>query len=123
MAAAWAAVGAIQPATVASQGRYAQIGRSHSTLPRDGNATAADLKAVKVGDRGQNAATWAALNVNSSACSLTVDEYEGPNGKGYSLTGRVQIGNSPVQKWRKTLHTGPEAWRAHDWQQESAVTL
>lgn len=118
IATAWAAVRAMQAQVPAKQ-RYAQIGRTHSTTPKDGTDAACDLKAAKVADRGALSPTWADLGQDTLAVELRLDEYEGPQGKGYSLAAKVRAGNSPVNVFERVVHEGPESWREQAWRQVS----
>lgn len=47
--------------------------------------------------------------------TVQADYYSGPQGEGYVV---VSEWTDPITGavWRKVTNTGPETWRAHDWQ-------
>ena len=88
-----------------SNGNYKQLLATHiSNIPSDGNSVPLDY-----GD------DWGLFGINldsSLPCSLSVNVYDGPSGKGYEVNGVLKIGND---FWIRSINVGPESYRQNDW--------
>lgn len=105
-------------------GRYIQLLESHDATPEDGSDTAISAGARLPSDRTDFSERFSDFVSGAICMSLKVDEYyRGESYKGFTLTAKLQIGNSPKQIYIKTLHSGvpEENYRAHDWKLLSEI--
>jgi hypothetical protein len=107
-----------QTTYLGTNGRYWQGLATHAAVPAhrlnaEGDAVS-DRYTSKPTDQAE---TWQAVfpewAAERFAASLTSDVYDGPQGKGYTLTASVR---HEGVTYRRAWNTGPEAWRAHGWQ-------
>jgi hypothetical protein len=94
-------------------GRYYQGIWTHTdaNLPADGG-TATPTKTVKPTDQTED---WNGFNMNFAAkipTAVSITFYNGPSGKGYVTHYKLLING---EKWMRSVNTGPEAYRTHDW--------
>ena len=100
-----------QSAKAAGRGGYWQGPRTHAAPPADGAALAPDLARAAHGETE----TWsdAALPLPPQMeCSVQIDVYDGPSGRGYVIAGEVLLAGV---RYLRRAHVGPETWREHDW--------
>lgn len=97
-------------AHLATEGKFWQGLTSHTVTPADGEEERPDIGAQHPHDQ---AAEWPpALRTALLPFAATVDVYDGPRGKGYTVTLEVMIEGEP---WRRTENHGPETWLARPW--------
>jgi len=95
------------------RGRFWQ-GIETPAAPDDGAKKAAD-KTKKPTDQAE---AWADVFKDHKTlpdnwpCALRVDVYDGPRGVGWVLTAAYTKG---VNRWSRSLHTGPETGRERGW--------
>jgi hypothetical protein len=96
---------------LAASNRYAQLVFNHATCPAVGDS---ETTGNNTNEAPTHGASWAAFAPLTSSLPARVrcDVYDGPQGKGWSLTAQVCVGTNVVER---TMHSGPETWRAHYW--------
>ncbi len=96
-------------------GRYWQGIITPNAAPDDGLSVAADYtkRPTDQAERWADIFTGANALPASIPCQIRVDVYEGPLGKGWTVTLRAT--KTGVLYWR-TWNVGPETWRATGWQ-------
>lgn len=99
----------------AHNGRYWQGIITHNTPPDDGASTPADYtrKPTDQAERWSDIFTGANALPANIPCQIRVDVYDGPLGKGWTVT---LSGTKGGNYYWKTWNVGPETWRQHDWQ-------
>ena len=101
----------IQPAYRGVHGHYWQGVRMPLTIPADRGK----LKMEKNQKPSDQEESWFDVGVkvpDTSLVSVAVHTYDGPNGQGYEVEGRMESGGS---LWQRVAHTGVENWREQDW--------
>ncbi len=98
-----------------SASKYWQGIQFHDTIVTDKEERAAEITRKPV----EQEEDWETMKFDfpkTFPCTLQVDIYDGPSGKGWALTGRVRI-NKII--YRRTMNYGPEEWREFPWDTES----
>jgi hypothetical protein len=109
----------LQPAYLASKGRYWQGAPTHAIIPIEGVPTAPN-PLTKPTDQTES---WLAFGIILPAlteAALTVEIYNGPSGHGYVI--HADVISSGV-RFRKSTNVGPESWRTHDWAAMKTVNM
>jgi hypothetical protein len=97
----------------AVHGRYWQGARILSVTP-DGTETAVD-GTRKPSDQNENWSDFLGVDLPATLpVALRIDTYDGPQGKGYTVTAEVTYN---AKTWARTWNVGPETWRAVAWHQ------
>jgi hypothetical protein len=100
----------IQATHLASNGRYWQGKQTPSSVPAEGVKPAPDLSLKPLG--GQSWQEKAVPLPAGLECSVEVQEYVGPKGKGYVVLGRIILSG---RTYAKVVNVGPEVERNQDW--------
>ncbi len=95
---------------------------THSSIPAHTNANDNDAVPDRMGNSPSDQISWADANfipqpITTWPCSLVVNVYDGPSGKGYELTASFDYEGDV---WRRVIHTGPESYRQQNWQKMEA---
>jgi len=112
----WPRIVTRQETYLDNHGRYWQGNWTHSTIPSSVTADTAyqestpTLTNVPSSEQG----TWANIpNFPSSLCyRVKIDNYDGPQGKGFVGTVQVKFNGTIYQRSR---NSGPETWRTQAW--------
>ncbi len=105
---------AAQDKYATSNGKFAQLLRTHVAAPADGAEVTPDNLTAKPYYQATDGAalvTLAKLPDTLPVC-LICDQYHGPQGFGYVLIMEAELDGA---LWRRQVNTGPEAWRDQDW--------
>lgn len=105
------AASAFQSVKLAARGRYWQGLSSHAAPPADGAASAPDRARAAQGETEN----WSDAGLPLPPlmeCAARIDVYDGPSGRGYVIAGELLLAGV---RYLRRIHTGPEAWREHDW--------
>ena len=100
-------------------GRYWQGIVTPATPPDDGALVNPDLarKPTDQPERWIDVFTGGRALPNTNwPASIHVDVYDGPDGKGWSVTVTYTKGG---ETWSRTFHVGPETWRERPWEKVS----
>jgi len=106
---AW--ISAQQDAYLATHGRYASLGWSHSNDPQDGVTAAADRLDFKLPHQAE---TWTNFGypIQSPICNASIDEYLMPSGeRGWILNLSMGVGG---ETWRMAIDHGENGF-GFDW--------
>lgn len=105
-----------QSAYLKKNGRYWQGLRTHDDLPKDGERKPAQLKR-RPSDQPED---WEAFGFSLGAveASFRVDTYDGPKGKGYTVTTEVEIEG---KAYARVVNFGPEAHREAAWHVRDSI--
>lgn len=93
---------------------YFQGLQTHSVLPDGGNDVAADRLNIHPTDQAEPWTTFGTPLPGPFPAALTLDVYEGPLGKGFTVT--ADFTHSGIH-WQRTRNRGPESWRETDWRE------
>lgn len=109
--AAVSAIAAAQPGVLAAEGRYFQGLASHSSVPSSGADVSQDRLAAKPADRARS---WdaAGIAIPQGPVRVRCDEYLGPLGAGYIVTGEIEVAGL---LWTRVESVGPEDRGSHEW--------
>jgi len=103
----------LQDSYFSANGKYWQGIETPTTVPSDGVSKTTD-KTKKPTDQFED---WSDFGVTIPAkleCSISVDVYDGPNGKGYCIIGKV---NESGVLYARCKNVGPEKHREQDWKE------
>jgi len=98
----------------ALRGRHWQGIVTPNTLPDNGASVTADWT-KRPTDQPESWADWftgANALASSIPCQVRIDVYDGPKGKGWTMTVRF---TKDGRTYARTWNTGPETWRDRDW--------
>lgn len=104
-----AAIESVQTTHIGSNSRYWQGSSTHTVIPADGAAIAPDTSAKPTGGE-----SWADKSISlpgGTKSSYEVQEYEGPNGVGYTINQKVTSGGDT---YMRIIDRGSEN-RDEDW--------
>ena len=93
--------------TIRKRKSYLQLAVSHNVPPKDGTAAAPDRLENKLNGEDKS---WGDLGIipASSLLSYRTDVYDGPSGKGWTLTGFIKVGG---ETFFRVINYGEEVWR------------
>lgn len=98
---------------------YWQGLNSHSAIPAHVTAADNDITPDQLDSQptdqpvSWNDADFIPQPITTWPCSLQVNVYDGPSGVGYTAVATFLHGGD---EYRKTINSGPETYREHDWQ-------